>query len=311
MCYNILREKVKAGMSESMSEKDIRFDNIVKTLYPPVLYFMITLFVEVGVDFYLFFKQAKSVTQSGGSFLSSYRFMDNLQNNLDEYTYLITFLSALIGLVVFGILYIRECSLDEKKNIKKGLKFGNGTDFLMVTGLAIFGSTGLGRFVSLLPLDNIIGNYEATSSSLLKGGLLLQILSLVIVVPITEALIYRGLVFRRLQKLMDVKMAMIVVSVIFGVFHFNLLQGVYSFLLSLLLVCVFLKYQSIFVCMLVHSVANAISVLSNYYGISEIFNRSLFVYFLIMIIELAIALLLFLKIMNAEMSPENKNENQN
>lgn len=283
----------------TMSEKDKQFINVVKALYPPLLYFMICLFVEGIADLYLFIRQTKDVTGQGANFLSSYQFLDILQNNLEKYTYLITLTGAAIAVIVFGTIYIRECSLTEMP-VGAQVKFTDKKNVLWIVCLGFFGSTGLGRFVSLLPLDNIIGNYEMTSSSLLRGNLFIQILSLAVIVPLAEELIYRGLVFSRMRKLMDVKIAMVMTSVLFGIFHFNLLQGVYAFLLSILLICIYLRYQSVFACVIIHAVANLISVLSSYFGISEVLNRSLFLYFFVMAVELAASGILFLIIMSGE-----------
>lgn len=290
-----------------MNEKDKQFLDVVKAIYPPLIYFIITMFVEGIADLYLFIKQTQNVTEQGGNFLSSYRFLDTLQDNMERYTYLITLIGAAIAVVLFGILYIRECSLTQN-TVAKQIRFTDKKNVFLIVGLGVFASTGLGRFVSLLPLDNVIGNYEMTSNSLLRGSLFIQILSLAVIVPLAEELIYRGLMFARMRKFMDNKTAMVAVSVLFGVFHFNLLQGVYACLLSILLVCVYLRYQSVFACVIVHSVANFTSVISSYFGISEFFNRNLFVYVIIMAVELVMAAVSFFFIMNMEEGIKNANK---
>lgn len=290
-----------------MNEKDKQFLDVVKAIYPPLIYFIITMFVEGMADLYLFIKQTQNVTEQGGNFLSSYRFLDTLQDNMERYTYLITLIGAAIAVVLFGILYIRECSLTEN-TVAKQIRFTDKKNVFLIVGLGVFASTGLGRFVSLLPLDNVIGNYEMTSNSLLRGSLFIQILSLAVIVPLAEELIYRGLMFARMRKFMDDKTAMVAVSVLFGVFHFNLLQGVYACLLSILLVCVYLRCQSVFACVIVHSAANLTSVISSYFGISEFFNRNLFVYIIIMAVELVMAAVSFFFIMNMEEGIKNANK---
>lgn len=277
------------GDNIGMSEKDIKFDNVVKVIYPPLLYFMITLLVEVIADIYLFIKQTKSINESGASLLSSYTFFENLNKNLENYTYIITFFGALIGVIVFGILFIRECSVLDEFRYAYLCKNVKGNDFLLAGLLGFFASTGLSRFVYVLPLDNIIGNYEEVSSDLLKGNLGIQIVSLAIFVPVAEELIYRGLVFLRMKKLVEVWSAALLTSIIFGVFHFNLLQGVYTFLLSMVLITVFLKYKSIIPSIIVHSIANLTAVLSEYFGISSKISSNIIIYLAVMILELALA----------------------
>lgn len=276
-----------------MSEKNKQSGSMLKVLSPPLLYYVITMFVEVVMDLYLYFKQMGVGRKSGTDFFSSYKFLDSLQNNLEQYAYLITLFGALIAVVIFGILYIRESSFADNR-IGRQFKSVNKKNILVMIGLGFFGGTGLGRFVFLLPIDNIIGSYEVTGSQLLNGNLFVQILSLAVIVPIAEELIYRGLVFLRLRKFMDAKKAMVIVSVMFGIFHLNLLQGVYAFLLSLLLVSVYIRYESIFLCIIIHSVANLASVLSNYFGISKMLNKNYFIYCFIMTAELTASAVLFL-----------------
>ncbi len=269
-----------------MSEKDIRFDNIVKALYPPFLYLIMMLAVEAGADIYLLIKQTDSVNASMGSFMSSYQFFENLDKRLENYTYIITLIAASMAVIVFGILFIRDCSVNQDfltayrwKNVKR-------KDFFLSVGIGFFSATGLSRLVYLLPLDDVIGSYEKVSSQLLKGGIGIQLVSLGIVVPIAEELIYRGLVFLRMKKIMEVWTAAVFASVMFGLFHFNLLQGVYTFMLSMVLITVFLKYRSIIPCIIIHSMANITAVLSEYYQISEAVNTGMVMYLLVMLLEL-------------------------
>lgn len=269
-----------------MSEKDIRFDNIVKALYPPFLYLIMMIAVEAGADIYLLIKQTDSVNASMGSFMSSYQFFENLDKRLENYTYIITLIAASMAVIVFGILFIRDCSVNQDfltayrwKNVKR-------KDFFLSVGIGFFSGTGLSRLVYLLPLDDVIGSYEKVSSQLLKGGIGIQLVSLGIVVPIAEELIYRGLVFLRMKKLMEVWTAAVFASVMFGLFHFNLLQGVYTFMLSMVLITVFLKYRSIIPCIIIHSMANITAVLSEYYQISEAVNTGMVMYLLVMLLEL-------------------------
>jgi hypothetical protein len=285
-----------------MNEKDVRTINIIKALCPPFIYFFITMLVEVVVDIVLFVKQTKSITNKGMAvFLDSYSFMENIDANMDKYSYVITLLSAMVAIVVFGIWYYKISEEYENNGFKSQFEYKElSKNLWQIVLLGIFGSLGLGRFVSLLPLDNIIGNYETTSKALMGGNLAIQIISLAIIVPIAEELIYRGLVFTGLAKVIGGKYAILLASIIFGIFHFNLLQGTYAFLLSLILVCVYMKYRTILAPIIIHSVANLVAVISNYYGISEFLNKNLFIYMIIMILELVVAVLMFVLIFGDE-----------
>ena len=138
-----------------MSEKDIRFDNVVKTLYPPLLYVMLQIIVEAGLDLYLFVKQTNSVNNTGGSFMSSYRFFEMLDNRLEQYSYRITLITALLAVAIFGILFIRDCSVNNDYLTAYRFKGATPKDWVLIAGTGLFAGTGLSRFVCLLPLENV------------------------------------------------------------------------------------------------------------------------------------------------------------
>ena len=284
-----------------MNEKDIRNINIIKALCPPFIYQFIMMTVQVIADMVIFMKHIKSVSDKGTvGYADSYSFMDIVDNNMNKYSYIIILISATIAVIVFGIWYYKVSEKYERSGFEKQFEAGRLKKSWLIALLGLFAGVGLSRFVSLLPLDNIIGNYEDTSNTLMGGNLSIQILSLAIIVPVAEELIYRGLVFTGLTKVMEAKYAIFGASVLFGIFHFNLLQGTYAFLLSLILVCIYMKCRTILAPVIIHSAANLTAVVSSYFGISEFFNKSLPLYIIIMLIELSVVVLLFVLIFGEE-----------
>lgn len=292
-----------------MNENDIRNINIIKALCPPFIYQFIMMAVQVIADMIIFMKHVKYVSDKGTvGYADSYSFMDIVNDNMNKYSYIIILISATIAVIVFGIWYYKVSEKYERSGFENQFEAGRLRKSWLIALLGLFAGVGLSRFVSLLPLDNIIGNYEDTSSTLMGGNLFVQILSLAIIVPIAEELIYRGLVFTGLTKVMEAKYAIFGASVLFGIFHFNLLQGTYAFLLSLILVCIYMKCRTILAPIIIHSVANLTAVISSYFGISEFFNKSLPLYIIIMLIELSVGVLLFVLIFGEEETENTKGE---
>lgn len=284
-----------------MNEKDIRNNQFIKAICPPFIYCFIMMIVEVIMDIVLFIRQTRSITKKGvAGFMDSYSFMETIENNMDKYSYIVTLISAAIAVILFGIWYYHISEEYEQNGFVMQFRRERLEKWWIIGLLGIFVSLGLGRFVSLLPLDNIIGNYEQTSQALMGGNLLVQIISLAVIVPVAEELIYRGLVFTGLTKIMEAKYAIFVASITFGLFHLNLMQGIYAFLLSLVLICVYMKYRTIIAPIIIHSLANLSAVTCSYFGISEFFNKSLILYIIAMLVELAIGLLLFIFIFGEE-----------
>lgn len=68
-----------------------------------------------------------------------------------------------------------------------------------------------------------------------QAGMLFQILGMGIAVPVTEELIFRGLVYRKLERYVSVKKAVLLGAAIFAVYHGNLLQILFAFPMGIIL----------------------------------------------------------------------------
>jgi len=81
-------------------------------------------------------------------------------------------------------------------------------------------------------------------------------LNLVVFIPIFEELLFRGLILSGLKNSYNIIIALIISSVIFGLFHVDILG---AFIFGLWLGWIYLKTNNILLCVLVHSACNAIS----------------------------------------------------
>ena len=103
--------------------------------------------------------------------------------------------------------------------------------------------------------------YEATAALLFQGKIVLEIVFAGILIPIVEELIFRGLTYRRLRWYLNPVPAMLLSALFFGAVHGNLLQGIYAFILGMLLAFTYERFHSILAPILIHAGANILSVL--------------------------------------------------
>ena len=87
---------------------------------------------------------------------------------------------------------------------------------------------------------------------------------LVLVAPVLEELLFRRVMFGLFRRFLPVYVAALITSVIFGVLHFNLPQGIYGFVFSMLLCEVMLRYRTWIAPLIVHAAANALALFMNY-----------------------------------------------
>ena len=92
----------------------------------------------------------------------------------------------------------------------------------------------------------------------------------VILAPLSEELIFRGVTLRQLKKCLPFWVANIVQGILFGIFHMNLIQGVYACCLGLILGYICEKGGSIYYSILLHMLFNFWgTVLSEYFTIGD------------------------------------------
>ena len=135
----------------------------------------------------------------------------------------------------------------------------NGTLFLslalMGISLQVLVSMCLNAIYPLLP-QTLIEQYDALMETLLGGNVFLSLFVTVILAPLAEELLFRGVTLRKATKIMPFFLANVLQAVLFGIYHGNLIQGVYAFALGLILGYVAEYFHSIWASILLHAFVN-------------------------------------------------------
>ena len=171
----------------------------------------------------------------------------------------------LLGQVISGILIIPIIYKRSRKTpyIKVSIK----KDFwkMIVIGFGVF---SLGNIiVSILlyflkDLPSITRTLETLDEvSNLSSGFFLTFIVIVILAPITEELIFRGILFEEINRLFDYKFAIFSTALLFGIYHFNILQGVNTFAMALILTIVYYYRKNILDSILIHMVNNFLALI--------------------------------------------------
>ena len=190
-------------------------------------------------------------------FTGSYADVDAFMEDADS---LISIICYAAGLVIFYILFRRD-GFSYSKNLFKKWYFIPALVFL---GAAA--SHGLSILISLINIDGILGSYAESSSALFASGIILVIIRTVILAPMVEELIFRGLVFKRIESFWGFWPAALISAALFGVYHLNLAQGIYAFLFGLLFCLIYREFKNLWSCVIMHAAANALSVILEFSG---------------------------------------------
>lgn len=93
---------------------------------------------------------------------------------------------------------------------------------------------------------------------------LLDFLYIAILTPLMEEIVFRGLVYTRLRRFMNVGAAIVICGLIFGAAHMNIEQFLYAAPLGMLMAAVFEKYGSLWAPFAVHFAFNGGNYLVGY-----------------------------------------------
>ncbi len=163
--------------------------------------------------------------------------------------------------------------------------------------------------VAILPISTLLiqgmhvvmpsvvdGYIELMEQSLGGANLVITLISVAILAPLVEEVMMRGVLFRQLETATVRPVLVVLLSgLIFGIFHLNIVQGVFTTVAGVLFALAFLWTRSLFVPILMHLGSNLFAVLIG--EIPEMILESTWfnVIFYMMIVFLPMALYIFYK----------------
>lgn len=115
---------------------------------------------------------------------------------------------------------------------------------------------GMNGVLTLTELYRFSPTFQRVSEMQFDTPVWLGIISYGILAPLGEEIVFRGVVYGQLRKVLKVPHAVVLSGLAFGLFHGNLVQAVYATVIGCLLALVYEWYGTIAASMLFHSVAN-------------------------------------------------------
>lgn len=218
-----------------------------------------------------------------------------------QYSYLAY---VILALAYFTWRYISSVVKPSGRYSPKGAFTKKGFPFVMLTILGLWGFTeGFMAAVRVLAPE-VMEQY----SELVQSTGLTQMTPVILIVvwlfgPVVEELCFRGLVYNRLLSSgMKIVMAVIVQGLFFGVFHMNLLQTIYAFVLGTAIGFFYERYKSILVSISCHVLFNFLGTVLS--GTLEHFSIPTAAYIAIGIAGLALAIFAFIKVLGDKDLPQ-------
>lgn len=100
-----------------------------------------------------------------------------------------------------------------------------------------------------------------TQEELLAGQLIVQLVSMGFLVPLTEELIFRGLIYQRMRKMLPFMQSVLLASALFAVYHGNMIQIIFAFPMAVIICVLYEKWKLLRYPVLFHMGCNLVAII--------------------------------------------------
>ena len=230
-----------------------------RLIYPVIIYFAVAFIVQfAAVRVIASAAVANGTITAAGK--STAELQEELNSLINRYSLHLTALTNVVLIPIYILLLMGD---EKKRRNPPGIRYTTpGIKRLgVVFVLGMSAAVSVNVIVSLSQIARFSPKYQQVSEVIYSGGLFMEIVSAVIAAPILEELFFRGMIYKRLRDMINVKAAVVISALFFGAFHGNLVQFVYAFIIGLMLAYVYEKFKTIWAPVIFHIGANLISVL--------------------------------------------------
>jgi len=225
--------------------------NFLKSIGKAALYFAVYFVTQLIVSFaYVTIWSAKITAEiiAAGETVDAMALSEQLMAQIMDKATEMIFWAGVMTLVIYWIRFAVR-----KKNFLKEVEFKKVPvkNLLPVIILAPCANVVLSMVMSYFPWPQGWMEAYMENSSIIDGSLM-SWLTAVVMAPLLEEIVFRGLVYTRLKKGMPAIAAAIVASLAFGLCHTGIIWVIYATALGLVMTWIFEKYQSLVANILFH-----------------------------------------------------------
>jgi membrane protease YdiL (CAAX protease family) len=178
---------------------------------------------------------------------------DSFNNYLTDSLAIISFVAGIMTLFIYWLIIIAG-----KKNIKERLDLIPVPlhNLWPIIPLGIFFNLFIANLLAIIPIPEHLLQDYAEASSDIRGITPMILLNVVLMAPVLEEVLFRGLVFKSLSGGMPLIPALLLQSLVFGLLHGQIIWIGYATVLGIALSITKTRYASLYPCILLHLVFN-------------------------------------------------------
>jgi membrane protease YdiL (CAAX protease family) len=186
-----------------------------------------------------------------------------LQTLLNQQTLYIIIGSVICSLIIYTVLFRAQkknlmayCNFAALKTQNAGLAVLLGITFNLTLSM-------VSRVTSVYKL---FPGHMKLMEQLIGGDFVATLLIVGIAAPVFEEILFRGIVLNKLRQHVSLAAAILIQGLLFGVYHLNLLQGIYGAALGIFAGLIYIWFHSIWAPIALHVTFNTFSVMMDRLG---------------------------------------------
>lgn len=231
--------------------------SIWSAIYPLLGFILLQIIISLIFVIILLIVSAVQIIPAGGSIPDV---LTQVNVTMTTNGILILLPTLVVDLIVLRLASFLD-SLDIERYPRTPVRHIRAQDYLVAILLGVFANFLISAILSGFRLEQYFPVYTDLIESITMAPLWMQLITVGIVAPIAEEYLMRALVLSRLRRFMPVWAAILIQAILFGVIHMNVLQGIYAAVLGILLGYLYVKYNSLATCIVMHIVINSMSTL--------------------------------------------------
>lgn len=154
------------------------------------------------------------------------------------------------------------------------LKGEPAKNYFLLFFLTVGAAMGLNLLLKLMGIIELDESYHELAYRPLISSIWLGLLYYCLIVPFVEEILFRGIIYGYLRRMMRLESAMLLSALLFGMYHMNLVQGIYGFLMGCLMVYAYEYFGDFKASLAVHIIANLLALCIGYARIyTRIYTR--------------------------------------
>lgn len=254
--------------------------NLFKVLFWPIIFIIGQFFIQyIFVAIFNSKEQGNMTNNEFLKYIETLEYQEKLNNYINSKALLIIIITMIIFIPILYKAfkkYKKENNF-KLKNIVEPILYG--ISISLIFNILLFYLNNIFNFTNKFELNSL--------------PIIVQLITSGICGPILEELIFRGIVYNKLKTFNKNMTAIILCSVIFGLIHFDIINGIYAFGVSFILIYLYEKYKSLKAPIIMHIALNSTIILMSSLIIKDfiVFN----LYLLIVSIFILLVLKMFIK----------------